>query len=79
MGKSLLIGDITMINIGDTLTRRTKRMPNREALVETDSGRRFTYAQINARTNRLANALTGLRGESGGPYRHLTDERGGVC
>jgi len=48
------------INIGDTLTRRTKRMPNREALVETDSGRRFTYAQINARTNRVANALIDL-------------------
>ncbi|GGX68790.1 long-chain-fatty-acid--CoA ligase FadD13 [Litorimonas cladophorae] len=45
------------INIGETLTRRTRRMPNREALVETDSGRRFTYSDINARTNRLANGL----------------------
>lgn len=51
------------INIGDTLTRRTRRMPDREALVETDSGRRFTYAQINRRTNRLANGLraTGVK------------------
>ena len=32
-------------------------MPNREALVETDSGRRFTYAELNSRTNRLANGL----------------------
>ncbi len=45
------------INIGDTIARRTRRMPNREALVETDSGRRFTYAQLNARTNQFANAL----------------------
>ncbi len=53
------------INIGDTLTRRTKRMPNREAVVETDSGRRFTYAQINARTNRLANGLRALGAKAG--------------
>ena len=53
------------INIGDTLTRRTRRMPNREALVETDSGRRFTYEQINARTNQLANALLSLGAGAG--------------
>jgi acyl-CoA synthetase (AMP-forming)/AMP-acid ligase II len=47
-------------NIGETLTRRTRRMPNREALVETDSGRRFTYGDINARTNRLANGLSDM-------------------
>jgi len=45
------------INIGETLSQRTKRMPNREALVETDSGRRLTYSDLNARTNRLANGL----------------------
>ena len=45
------------INIGETLSRRTKRMPNREALVEAESGRRFTYSELNARTNRLANGL----------------------
>ena len=53
------------INIGDTLTRRTKRMPNREAVVETDSGRRFTYGEVNARTNQLANALTELGARAG--------------
>ena len=53
------------INIGDTLTRRTKRMPNREAVVETDSGRRFTYGDVNARTNQLANALTELGATAG--------------
>jgi len=53
------------INIGDTLTRRARRMPNREALVETDSGRRFTYGQINARTNRLANGLVSLGVQAG--------------
>ncbi len=48
------------INIGQTLTRRTRRMPNREALVETDSGRRFTYTNLNERTNRLANGMTNI-------------------
>lgn len=46
------------INIGNTLTRRTRRMPTREALVETDSGRRFTYSELNFRTNRVANGMT---------------------
>ncbi len=53
------------INIGETLSRRTQRMPNREALVETDSGRRFTYSELNARTNRLANGLTKLGVKAG--------------
>lgn len=53
------------INIGDTLTRRTRRMPNREALVETDSGRRFTYSEINTRTNQLANALVDMGAQPG--------------
>lgn len=48
------------INIGETLARRTKRMPEREALVETDTGRRFSYSQINHRTNQLVHALRGL-------------------
>ncbi len=48
------------INIGETLTRRTRRMPHREALVETDSGRRFTYSDLNTRTNRLANGLADI-------------------
>lgn len=53
------------INIGNTLTRRTRRMPRREALVETDSGRRFTYSQINSRTNKLANGLNALGVKAG--------------
>lgn len=53
------------INIGNTLTRRARRMPNREALVETDSGRRFTYSQINARTNRLAQGLRAMGVKAG--------------
>ncbi len=53
------------INIGNTLARRTWRMPNREALVETDSGRRFTYSQINTRTNKLANGLRSLGVKAG--------------
>jgi acyl-CoA synthetase (AMP-forming)/AMP-acid ligase II len=46
-----------MINIGAIAAQRAKRTPNREAVVEADSGRRFTYAQTNARTNRLAHGL----------------------
>lgn len=53
------------INIGETLTRRTRRMPNREALVETDSGRRFTYSELNTRTNKFANGLTQLGVKAG--------------
>jgi len=45
------------INIGQTLSFRTKRMPHREALVEAASGRRFTYFELNQRTNRLAHGL----------------------
>jgi acyl-CoA synthetase (AMP-forming)/AMP-acid ligase II len=45
------------INIGQVLTNRARRDPHMEALVDTGSGDRFTYAEINARTNRTANML----------------------
>lgn len=45
------------INIGQTLSFRTKRMPHREALVEAASGRRFTYQELNGRANTLCNGL----------------------
>ena len=48
------------VNIGQILTERARRDPHMEALVDTGSGQRFTYSQINARTNRAANMLTGL-------------------
>jgi fatty-acyl-CoA synthase len=39
----------------DLLSRRAHLTPNREALLETETGRRYTYRQLNERANRLAN------------------------
>ncbi len=47
-------------NIGSYLTKRAFLNPNVEALYDVASGDRFTYAQLNALTNRTANALTDL-------------------
>jgi O-succinylbenzoate-CoA ligase len=44
-------------NIGLLLTKRAEICPNREAFVEFERGRRFTFAQLNARANRVANGL----------------------
>lgn len=45
-------------NVGQLLTKRAYRDPDLEALVEPESGRRFTYKELNARSNCVANALT---------------------
>ena len=45
------------VNIGQVLSNRARRDPNLEAMVDCGSGERFTYAEINARTNRVANML----------------------
>lgn len=42
------------------LTGRARLTPEREALLELETGRRFTYAELNARANRCANWLMGL-------------------
>jgi acyl-CoA synthetase (AMP-forming)/AMP-acid ligase II len=47
-------------NIGLFLAKRAFRDPHLEAMVEPASGRRFTYREMNERTNRIANALTDL-------------------
>ncbi|MFW6069933.1 MAG: class I adenylate-forming enzyme family protein [bacterium] len=39
------------------LSKRAELTPEREALLELDSGRRFTYRQLNERANRAANFL----------------------
>jgi acyl-CoA synthetase (AMP-forming)/AMP-acid ligase II len=44
-------------NIGLLLTKRAQICPDREACVEYERGRRFTFAELNARANRMANAL----------------------
>jgi acyl-CoA synthetase (AMP-forming)/AMP-acid ligase II len=48
------------MNIGLHLVRAVKRYPDRIAILDYDSGKKFTYAQFNERVNRLANGLLGL-------------------
>jgi acyl-CoA synthetase (AMP-forming)/AMP-acid ligase II len=47
-------------NIGLFIAKRATLNPNGEALVDVASGRRLTYQQLNARSNRCANALVEL-------------------
>jgi O-succinylbenzoate-CoA ligase len=47
-------------NIGLLLAKRALLSPNLDGLVEVERERRFTYAGLNARSNRTANALRGL-------------------
>jgi O-succinylbenzoate-CoA ligase len=44
-------------NIGLFLKKRAEICPNREAFVEFERNRRFTFAQLNTRANRVANGL----------------------
>jgi acyl-CoA synthetase (AMP-forming)/AMP-acid ligase II len=48
---------ITRVNIGDALTRTAARMPDQPAVVDGD--RRWTYAQLDERVNRVAHGLLG--------------------
>jgi fatty-acyl-CoA synthase len=48
------------MHAADLLTSRARLTPNREALLYTHTGERFTYAQLNARANRAANFLRAL-------------------
>lgn len=45
------------MHAGDLLSKRALLTPNRVALVELATGQRYTYAELNARANRLANFL----------------------
>jgi acyl-CoA synthetase (AMP-forming)/AMP-acid ligase II len=47
---------IHRVNVGDSLTRTTARRPENVAVVDGD--RRFSYAELNAWVNRVANALS---------------------
>ncbi len=46
---------ITRVNVGDSLTRTAGRLPDKLALV--DGPRRWTYAELDAWANRVANGL----------------------
>ncbi len=47
-------------NVGLFLTKRAHLSPDVEGFIDCDTGRRFTYAEYNARANRTANALLAL-------------------
>jgi len=47
------------VNIGQILTKRAHINPDLEALYDVSAGRRFTYAELNDRTNQVASALSG--------------------
>ena len=49
---------ISRVNVGDMLTRSAARSP--DALAVVDGERRLTYRQLNAFTNRTANAISSL-------------------
>jgi O-succinylbenzoate-CoA ligase len=44
-------------NVGLILAKRAHLSPGLEGFIEVESGRRFTYAEVNERCNRVANAL----------------------
>ncbi len=54
------------MHAADLLTSRTRLTPDREALLDLATGRRFTYAQLNARANRLANYMRECLGVQAG-------------
>jgi non-ribosomal peptide synthetase component E (peptide arylation enzyme) len=53
------LGDnlIHRVNVGDSLTRITARRPDAVAVV--DGAHRYTYRELNAWVNRVANTLNG--------------------
>jgi fatty-acyl-CoA synthase len=53
------------MHAGDLLTNRARLTPEREALVEMATGQRYTYAELNARANRLANWMRELGVQKG--------------
>jgi acyl-CoA synthetase (AMP-forming)/AMP-acid ligase II len=64
---------ITRVNVGDALTRTAGRMPDQLAVV--DGPRRWTYAELNAEVNRVANALS-ARGYARGDVLALASGNG---
>ena len=47
-------------NVGSILTKRTYLNPDSEALFDVAQSRRFTYEELNARTNQVAHGLLSL-------------------
>src|SRR5579875_1066046 len=55
MDRELARNLVTRVNVGDALTRTAARLPDRTAVV--DRARRWTYAELDARVNRVARGL----------------------
>jgi fatty-acyl-CoA synthase len=53
------------MHAADLLTNRARLTPDREALLTLPNGQRYTYSELNARANRLANWLQALGVEKG--------------
>jgi fatty-acyl-CoA synthase len=53
------------MHAADLLTNRARLTPDREAMLMLPAGRRYTYAELNARANRLANWMRSLGVEKG--------------
>ena len=52
-------------NMGDVLSRRAARNPNAPAVVDTGTGERLTYRELDTRANQVANMLVELSIEPG--------------
>ena len=52
-------------NLGQLLSQRAQRTPELEAMVEVETGRRFSWSELDARANRTARALVELGVGSG--------------
>ncbi|MEJ2734444.1 MAG: AMP-binding protein [Anaerolineae bacterium] len=53
------------MHAADLLTNRARLTPDREAMLSLPDGRRYTYGELNARANRLANWMRELGVEKG--------------
>ena len=61
--------------VGNILVTAAARFPEREAFLCAGTGRRFTFRQVNARVNRLADALSGLGLRKGDVVAFLSANR----
>ena len=60
-------------NIGLLLKKRAEITPQNEAFVEFERDRRFTYAELNQRCNRIADGLLAQGIEPGDRVAHLAE------
>ena len=53
------------MNLGSFLAKRARLSPNLEAVVEVERNRRFSYVELDARANRIANVLLAMGVQKG--------------